>query len=146
MTATYRRTLPLLDDVNRAFWTGGADGVLCLQRCADCRLWIHPPQPVCRLCLGENLIAEPVSGDGAVLSHTVNEKAWGPGVKTPYTIAVVALDEQAGLQLTTNIVGIDPASVRHGMRVSVVFERDEDVWLPLFRPTEPAATSMEDPS
>jgi uncharacterized OB-fold protein len=34
----------------------------------------------------------------------------------------------------TNIVGCEPDEVRIGMRVKVVFEHREDVYLPLFEP------------
>ena len=55
-------------------------------------------------------------------------------------IAIVELDEQPGLRLTTNLVGIEPDAVRRGLRVDVCFEHLEDVYLPLFQPAvEPAA-------
>ncbi|KCZ93225.1 hypothetical protein HJO_05200 [Hyphomonas johnsonii MHS-2] len=47
----------------------------------------------------------------------------------------MTLEEQDGLNLTTNIVNCDPADVRIGMPVTVVFEQVEDVWLPLFEPS-----------
>jgi hypothetical protein len=49
-------------------------------------------------------------------------------------IAIVELDEQSGLRLTTNIVNCDIGGVVIGMRVRVLFERCADVWLPLFQP------------
>ena len=42
--------------------------------------------------------------------------------------------EQPGLRLMTNIVSCPVESVRIGMRVRVVFEQREDVWIPLFEP------------
>jgi len=71
---------------------------------------------------------------GEVFSYTVNEKAWGPGLEVPYVIGVVRLDEQDGLQLTTNICGIASDQVHIGMRVRVTFDHDEDIWLPMFEP------------
>ena len=50
-------------------------------------------------------------------------------------IAIVELPEQAGLRLTTNLVGVAPDDVRIDMDVRVVFEQhDGDVYLPLFEP------------
>ena len=46
----------------------------------------------------------------------------------------MAIDEQPDVRLTTNLVGIEPEEVETGMAVEVVFEHQDDVWLPLFRP------------
>ncbi|PZU59941.1 MAG: DNA-binding protein [Sphingobium sp.] len=134
MGAGYQRMLPRLDDLNRFYWTSGEDGVLRMLRCQDCSLWVHPPQPVCPKCLTKHLAPEPLSGRGTVFSYTVNEKAWGPGLEVPYVIGVVRLDEQDGLQLTTNICVIASDQVHIGMRVRVTFDHDEDIWLPMFEP------------
>ena len=50
--------------------------------------------------------------------------------------AIVELDEQSGLRLMTNVVGCAAEAVHIGMRVRVVFEEYEDVWIPLFEPVE----------
>lgn len=126
--------LPELDDSNRFFWTSGADGSLRFQRCGDCGFWLHPPSVCCPQCLSENIAPQAVSGLATVGAVSVNYQAWMPGMKQPYAIAIVELDEQPGLHLTTNIVGCEPESVTIGQRVRVVFEAAEDVWLPLFTP------------
>lgn len=134
MSDKYQRTLPVIDDENRHFWQGGADGRLHLMRCRDCSYWLHPPSPICPKCLSDSVEADTVSGEGMVETFTINYKVWGTGMQVPYVIAIVELAEQKGLRLTTNIVGIDPGAVAIGMPVRVIFERDEDVWLPLFEP------------
>jgi uncharacterized OB-fold protein len=48
--------------------------------------------------------------------------------------AAVELDEQPGLHLSTEIVNLDPEAVSIGMPVQVVFEQQEDIYLPLFEP------------
>lgn len=53
-------------------------------------------------------------------------------METPYVIALVELDEQENLRLTTNLVDCDPESVRIGDRVSVRFTQCGDIYLPLF--------------
>jgi uncharacterized OB-fold protein len=136
MTANYQRTLPLLDDNNRSFWTSGATGELHIWHCKSCGYWIHPYGPVCPNCLSDQVEPEPVSGRATVETFTVNYRAWGPGLEVPYTIAIVVLDEQPDLWLTTNILRIDPEKVTIGLRVRVTFEQDEDVWLPMFVPQE----------
>lgn len=127
--------VPHVNDDNRAFWTGGADGVLFIARCEDCGYWIHPPSPRCPKCLGENVEPTPVSGHGRVYSYTINERHWVPGLDVPYVIAIVALQEQADLRLMTNIVGCRPAEVAIDMPVAVEFqERGEEVFIPVFGP------------
>jgi uncharacterized OB-fold protein len=126
------RQLPRLDADNRAFWTSGADGKLRLMRCADCGTFIHPPRPVCRHCLSDKVAPEAVAGTGVVDTYTVNHQKWKPDLDVPYVIARVAIDGAPGVYLTTNIVGCPPESVDVGDKVRVKFERQADVWLPLF--------------
>lgn len=126
------RPLPRLDADNRAFWTGGAEGELRLTRCLDCSRFIHPPRPVCRHCLSENVAAEAVAGTGVIDTFTVNYQKWHPAMEVPFVIARVAIDGAQGVYLTTNIVGCPVASVDIGDRVRVTFRQQDDVFLPLF--------------
>jgi uncharacterized OB-fold protein len=59
-----------------------------------------------------------------------------PAPDHPYAIAIVEIEEQPSVRLMTNIVGCAADKVRIGMRVRVVFEHREDVYLPLFQPVE----------
>ena len=126
------RILPRLTDTNRHFWQGGERGELVFLRCQACGYYVHPPQPVCPIDFGKELRPEPVSGRGTVATFTVNHQPWYPNLDPPYVVAIIALDEQDGLRLTTNIVGCEPDAVFIGMRVRVTFEQYDDVWIPLF--------------
>ena len=126
------RPLPRLDADNRAFWTGGAEGELRINHCRRCDRWSHPPMPVCRHCLSEEVGPEAVPGTGVVDTFTVNHQAWAPGQDVPFVIARIALDGAPGVILTSNIVGGPVEAVGIGDRVRVVFEQHEDVWIPLF--------------
>jgi uncharacterized protein len=126
------RPLPRLDDSNRAFWTGGAENKLQLMRCGDCDSFIHPPRPVCRNCLSENVAPEAVAGTGFVDTFTVNYQKWHPAMDVPFVIARVAVDGAPGVFLTTNIVGCAVEEVDIGDRVRVTFQQQDDVYLPLF--------------
>ena len=79
-----------------------------------------------------------VSGDGEVLTYTVNHQLWYPNLEPPYVVAIVALPEQDDLRLTTNIVNCEPGDVDFGMAVKVAFMEYPDsrgnVWLPMFEP------------
>lgn len=129
---TTPRLLPRLTDANRAYWTGGADGRLHLQRCVSCRRWVNPPVDHCPSCGGE-LVAEPVSGRGTIFTFTVNHQEFRPEVPPPYVIAILALEEQDDLRVVANIVGADPDELRCGLGVQVAFEQDGDHHVPVFR-------------
>jgi uncharacterized protein len=128
------RIAPALSDENRHFWTGGADGRLHFLRCQDCAYYIHPPAPVCRKCRSIEIAVEPVEGVGTVISYTVNVHQWTPDITGPYAIIIVELDAQPGLHLTSNLVGCAQEEARIGMRVDVEFERDGEIYYPVFHP------------
>jgi uncharacterized OB-fold protein len=126
------RKLPLLTADNRDFWTGGAAHQLRINYCRDCARLFHPPAPICPRCAGADVVPMPVSGRGSIVTFTVNHQAWVPDLAIPYVIAIVALDEDSEVRFVTNVVGTPVQQVHIGMPVRVVFERHEDVWLPLF--------------
>jgi len=128
------RPLPDLSPENEFFWTSGADGVLRMQACDACDLIIHPPQAVCVKCAGD-LSIRALSGRGTIVGVTVNHQRWAPAPVPPYTLILVALDEDPLVRLTSVAVETEEAAVRIGQRVEVVFEQHEDVWMPFFRPT-----------
>ena len=130
------RVRPRLADDNRHFWTGGERGELVFLRCSDCGYYIHPPAPVCPECLSWDVAPQAVSGRAVVHSVTVNQQAWNPTMPPPYVIGLVEIEEQPSVRLMTNIVGCEPDAVTIGMAVRVVFERHDDVWIPLFEPAE----------
>ncbi|BFM07765.1 Zn-ribbon domain-containing OB-fold protein [Halioxenophilus aromaticivorans] len=127
------RKLPRLDSINRAFWTGGEQGDLNIQHCDDCQQFFHPPQPVCRHCMSQNVVPKAVSGKGTVDTFTVNYQKWHPQSEVPYVIARIALDDAPGVYITSNVIDCDPESVDIGQSVNVVFEQQEEVYLPLFK-------------
>ncbi|QIG80737.1 Zn-ribbon domain-containing OB-fold protein [Stakelama tenebrarum] len=126
------RPLPKLDAVNRDFWTGGEQGELRIYHCGDCGTWVHPPRPVCRNCLSENVAPEAVPGTATVDTFTINHQPFMRDMEVPFVIARVALDGAPGVFLTTNIVNCPVEDVNIGDKVKVTFLQEEDVWLPLF--------------
>ena len=128
------RHLPAITPENAFFWRAGEHGVLRFMRCQACGRYIHPPMPICRVCKSRNVRDEAVSGKAHVLTYTVNRHVWEPGLEAPYVLAIVGIVEEEGVRLTTNIVNCALEEVRIGLAVRVVFERHQDVWLPLFEP------------
>ncbi len=139
MSASVRtgRKLPKLTPETEFFWTSGADGQLRIQRCHDCSHYQHPPFPRCAKCGSENVAPAVVSGRGRVATYTINYEPWYPGLAVPFVFAAIELAEQSQLYVFSS-VDMPVTEARIGTPVSVYFEHDEDVWLPLFRP-EPAA-------
>lgn len=127
-------SLPALDEFNRFFWTGGADGRLRLLRCDDCQAWLHPPGPVCPHCQSHRLAPQVLSGLATVEAVTVNHQAWTPDLQVPYAIARVTLDDAPGVRLTTRIAGVAAEQVTIGQRVKVCFVASDEVFLPCFEP------------
>ncbi len=130
------RVLPAIDDTNEFFWTSGADGHLRFLRCEACGYFLHPPSPRCPECGSTEVGPEPVSGRGEVFSFTVNHQSWDGGTD-PYSIVLVELDEQPGLRLTSNLLGVDLDAIEIGLPVQVVFEERDGVFYPLFEPASP---------
>ena len=126
------RPRPKLNDDNRPFWTGGAEGRLNMMQCGDCAEFTHPPSGMCRHCQSENMVVTAAAGTGAIDSFTINYQPWLPGLEVPFVIARVRLDGVPGVVLTTNIVNCKPEDVAFEDRVRVTFEEQDGIWFPLF--------------
>ena len=116
------RPLPEVTPENEFHWTAGRDGVLRVQRSVACGALLFPPVPVCPYCGSTEIEVVDVSGRATVVGCTTNVHQWFPTMPPPYSIAMVALDEDDRVRLTTNIVGCAPEAVRVDMPVTVVFE------------------------
>ncbi len=128
------RPLPATNADTQAYWTGGERGELLIFRCADCEYYVHPPVPFCPKCESRKVAPSPTSGKGVITSFTVNHKQWLPSLKVPYVVALVSIAEQEDVRLVSNIVHCEVNAVYIGMPVKVLFEHNEDLWVPLFEP------------
>jgi uncharacterized OB-fold protein len=133
--------LPDLDDDDAApFWQGTARGELLVQTCAACGRRRLPPRPMCPHCRSLRLEWKRLSGRGTIWSFVVAHPPLLPAYQqlAPYNVITVALDDDPQLRLVGNLVArpdgpineIDPATIRIGEPVSVVFQQVEDVHLP----------------
>lgn len=128
------RPLPQPDADTAFFWEGAARRKLMILRCRACARFVHYPRPACNACGSTDLHPEQVSGRGTVHSYTITHRAV-PGYEPPFNVVLVELEEQPGLRMVSNLVGVEPPDVRIGLPVEVFFQPvAEDVWLPLFRP------------
>lgn len=106
-----------------------------IHNCGGCGRLHHPPAPVCHHCLSRDVAPVPVSGRGEIVSFTINYQPWQPGMAVPFVVAYVAIDEQPDVWLMSNIVGCDVWQVAIGTKVQVIFEQQEEVFVPLFTPS-----------
>jgi hypothetical protein len=138
--------LPATDDPRDApFWQAALQGELVVQTCRACGLRRFPPQPMCVRCQSFEHDWRPVSGRGRVWSFAVPHPPLLPAFQevAPYLVVIVELEEDPALRVVGNLVRtaggainkIDPATVRIGMPVRVVFHRAaDDVALPRWVP------------
>ncbi len=131
------RPLPEPDDLTRFYWEHARQHQLAILRCGDCGSFVHPPRPLCRGCLSDDLAPHVMSGRGRVHSYTLTHYVFHPAFAdaVPYPVALVELEEDPGVRIVSNLVQIDPRRIRSGMAVEVVFEDvSEEISLPMFRP------------
>ena len=109
-------------------------------RCTECGYWVHTPLAGCPRCLSADLRAEQVSGRATVYSFTVVNREFAPGIKPPYVVAYVDLEEQENLRFTTNLVNVRIGDITIGMPVRVLFHDIGDMSLALFEPAGGSAS------
>jgi len=133
--AEYMKPLPEITPESRPFWQGCKRHQLLVQRCRACGARQHYPRGVCASCWSQDLEWLPSSGRATVYSFTVTHRTQARGFRDelPYVLAWVELEE--GVQVLTNLVGCDPATLAIGMPVRVTFEDvNADVSIPRFTP------------
>ena len=119
------------------YWEACNRGELCMQRCTDCGHFRWMPAPFCSACGGDRLQWTALSGRGRVTTWTVVTHPVHPAARerVPYVVAEIELEEQTGLRLISNLVGIDPGAVEMDLAVTVEFEaHPSGQKLPVFRP------------
>jgi uncharacterized protein len=119
------------------YWDRARAHELWLMQCDDCGQSYFYPRPICPLCFSRNTRWQQVSGRGTLFTYSIAHRAPTPAFRdrVPYIAAIVELEE--GARMPTNLVEIepDPAKIRIGMAVEVVFDDVSDtISLPKFRP------------
>jgi len=121
---------------SQGFWDAAADGRLVLKTCLDCGHVDHPPYLYCTQCGSHQSEWRPASGKAKLVAFAVNTYGVPAAFieSLPYVLAIIELPE--GPRMISNIVGCAPDSLRNGMALEVVFERQDDgeVVLPKWRP------------
>ena len=123
--------VPEITELTAPYWEGARLGALRLQRCDVCnRVW-HPPLPTCPACGIAAVRWFDATGSGHIHSTTIVHQAAHPAVaeNLPYLVALVQLSE--GPLVVMNVLGADPATVKVGDAVRIVFQPlGDDIVLP----------------
>lgn len=92
--------------------------VLCVQQCATCSVWRHPPRKFCASCFSDDVTFQPVSGNGTVLSKAVSHRSLDPGwqEQTPYATLLIELAEGPRVLAATSTA---PDEINTGQHVTV---------------------------
>lgn len=115
------KPLPKPTAETRAFWEACARSELLYQECPACKHVQFYPRQHCIACQAGAMQWLRSAGGATVYSHTTVYRAPTAAFKAdvPYVIALVDVD--AGFRMMVNILGCDPAAVRIGSRVRIVF-------------------------
>lgn len=126
---------PFPDLDTATFWEGCARGEFLIPRCVEGRHPRWPPGPMCPVCQSTHTAWEPAGGDGRVYSWTVVTHPVDAALvgQTPYVVALVDLPE--GVRVIANLVDCSPDAVVADMPVRLLFEDQEGLNVPNFRPT-----------
>jgi uncharacterized OB-fold protein len=129
--------IPQPDATTQFFWDAVAKRELWIQRCQNCKHYLHYPKVLCRYCQSADLAGEQVSGRATLYTWTIAVQPFHPFYvdRIPYIVATVELDEEPGLMFMTQLVDCTEEDLHIGMPVEVTFvELDPELTLPFFRP------------
>jgi len=124
---------PVAETDSAFFWEGVQAGDLRIQRCAECGALRHPPGPMCPRCHATKRDHAVASGRGVVHSYVVHHHPPVPGLRPPYAVVLVDLEE--GVRMVGGLLGCPPEDVYVGMPVELELQRmDDELTLPQWRP------------
>ena len=129
------KPVPTPTPTSQPYWDALNKDKVALQRCDECKIWIHYPRSHCPGCLSEKISWHEVSGNGVIYTYTLTRQPTAPHFAddVPQKLAVVELEQ--GVRVTTTLVNIDEAEIRIGMRVRPYFDHvSENIALLLYQP------------
>ena len=119
------------------YWERCRAHELWLRHCKSCNVAYFYPRDICPHCFSRDTDWVQSSGRGTLHTFSIVHRGPTPPFRdsVPYVTAIVELEE--GARMPSNLVDVepDPAVIRCGMAVEVVFhDLDEQISLPKFRP------------
>ena len=132
------RPVPEPTPVSRPFWDALREHRILIQYSPSSDAYVFYPRTLAPGTLADDLEWREISGAGTLYTFTVAERPTAPpwADAVPQLLAVVEWDE--GPRLSTELVDVDPADIRIGMRVVPVFcdEPGSGMTLLRYRPEE----------
>ena len=114
------RPIRSMDPYAEQFWAYTQEKELRLQKCSGCGKFRFPPGPTCDKCLSDDAEWAAVSGRGKVYSYTVVRRQTHPAFPTPYTVALVEMEE--GPRIAVQVRDHDGADIPLGAPAHVEWE------------------------
>ncbi len=129
--------LPSTDDpVDEPYWEAARRGELVVQTCAACGKRRFPPRPMCPACQSMQHSWQSLPGEGRIWSFVLPHPPLLPAFAqiAPYNVIIVELATDPSIRMVGNLVTgadgaineIDPATIKIGTPVRVVFHRVND--------------------
>ncbi|MCC0097552.1 MULTISPECIES: Zn-ribbon domain-containing OB-fold protein [Streptomyces] len=132
--------LPVPDEDGAPFWEYAARGELRVQACTACGRLRFPPRPCCPHCQSFDSEWRLMSGRGRIWSYVRPHPPLLPAyaAQAPYNVILVELADAPRIRLAGNLVtsadapldSVDPARLRIGARVQVVFTQVRGMSVP----------------
>jgi uncharacterized OB-fold protein len=118
---TEPRPLPEATPVSKPFWQALTEHRIVVQYSPSLGRYVFYPRTLAPGTLADDLEWREIDGTGFVYTFTVAQRPTAPpwADAVPQILAVVQWD--AGPRFSTELVDVDPADVRTGMRVGPVF-------------------------
>lgn len=137
MVDEYTRPLPVRQPESDFYWEKAHEHELWLRRCNDCDQAYFYPRDFCPTCFSRDVEWVQASGRGVLHAFAIAHRGPIPAFRdhVPYITALVDLEE--GPRVPTNLVEVepDPAKIKIGMAVEVVFDDvTDDTTLVKFKP------------
>ena len=125
--------LPEATPVSQPFWQALTEHRILVQYSPSLGQHVFYPRTLAPGTLADDLVWREIDGAGAVYTFTVARRPTGPRWvdAVPQILAVVQWD--AGPRFSTELVDVDPADIRIGMRVLPVFDDIPDTGITLLR-------------
>ena len=133
---TFDRPMPVKTPTSAPFWDALSEHRIRIQYSPSTDAWVFYPRVRAPRTLADDLEWREISGMGTLYSFTVARRPVGPHFAdaVPQLLAIVEWDE--GPRFSTEMVNVDPADLRIGMRVRPVFfdYPDHDITMVRYEP------------
>ncbi|MET0900570.1 MAG: OB-fold domain-containing protein [Mycobacterium sp.] len=117
----FDKPMPVKTPVSAPFWDALAEHTIRIQYSPSSDAYVFYPRILAPGTLADDLEWREISGAGTLYTFTVAQRPVSPhfAADVPQLLAVVQWDE--GPRFSTEMVNVDPADLKIGMRVTPVF-------------------------